>query len=125
MKILLAEDDENILSIASLALERVGGHAVMTARDGFETLAAAETARPDLVLLDVMMPKLNGFDTCARLKADPRTRDIPVIFLSARAQAHEIQRGMSIGALGYILKPFDPMTLPRQIEEILKTHAAA
>ena len=88
-------------------------------------LAAIERARPDLVLLDVMMPILDGFETCARLKADDRTRDIPVIFLTAKAQVHEQRHGMSAGALGYILKPFDPMTLSKQIEEVLATHAKA
>ncbi len=125
MKILLVEDDSNILAIAELALSKVGKHEVVTAQDGVQTLAMVAKSKPDLILLDVMMPVMNGFDACLKLKANPETASIPVIFLTARAQAHEVQHGMSIGAIGYILKPFDPMTLHLKIEEILKNHAAA
>ncbi len=125
MKILLAEDDTNILTIAVLSLTRVGGHQVITAKDGKEALEMIKKEKPDLILLDVMMPVMNGFDACKQLKSNAATKDIPIIFLTARAQAHEVQFGISIGAMGYILKPFDPMTLPSQIEEVLRTHAAA
>lgn len=125
MRILLAEDDSNILAIAKLALERVGGHQVTVACNGVETLERAESEKPELILLDVMMPEMNGFEACAKLKENAATAHIPVIFLTARAQAHEVQHGMSIGAIGYILKPFDPMTLHKQIEEVLSHHVAA
>lgn len=125
MKILLAEDDPSIQAIAKIALSRVGGHEVTTVKNGVEVLAEVERSRPDLILLDVMMPILDGFETCARLKASEATHDIPVIFLTAKAQVHEQQHGMSVGALGYILKPFDPMTLHCQIAEVLKNHAKA
>lgn len=125
MKILLAEDDPSIQAIAILALTRVGGHSVTTVKNGLEVLATVEKQVPDLILLDVMMPILDGFETCARLKATESTRDIPVIFLTAKAQMHEQHHGMNAGALGYILKPFDPMTLSQQIEEVIKTHAKA
>ena len=125
MKILLAEDDQSIQAIAVLALTRVGGHFVTTVKDGLETLASVEKEKPDLILLDVMMPNLDGFQTCIKLKANEKTKDIPVIFLTAKAQMHEVQHGMNLGAIGYILKPFDPMTLSKQIEEVLKNYAAA
>ncbi len=119
MKILLAEDDPSIQSIGQMALARVGKHDVVLAKDGTEVLELVEKSKPDLILLDVMMPKLNGFETCSRLKSNPATKDIPILFLTAKAQTHEIQHGMNLGAIGYILKPFDPMTLHKQIEEIL------
>ncbi len=125
MRILLAEDDINIQMIAKLSLEKVGTHQVLCANNGEETLALLTHVKPDLILLDVMMPKLNGFETCKRLKENPKTKDIPIIFLTARAQAHEVQHGMSIGAIGYVLKPFDPMKLHLEIEGILKSHEAA
>ena len=125
MKILLAEDDQSIQAIAVLALTRVGGHFVTTVKDGLETLASAEKDRPDLILLDVMMPNLDGFETCTRLKGMEQARDTPIIFLTAKAQMHEVQHGMNLGAIGYILKPFDPMTLHKQIEEVIKTHGKA
>ena len=125
MKILLAEDDQSIQAIAVLALTRVGGHFVTTVKDGLETLASVEKEKPDLILLDVIMPNLDGFQTCIKLKATEKTKDIPVIFLTAKAQMHEVQHGMNLGAIGYILKPFDPMTLSKQIEEVLKNYAAA
>lgn len=125
MKILLAEDDPSIQAIAVLALKRVGGHEVRTVENGLEVLSAVEAEKPDLVLLDVMMPILDGFKTCSKLKESDATRDIPVIFLTARAQIYELQHGMNLGAIGYILKPFDPMTLHLQIEEVLRNHAQA
>lgn len=119
MKILLAEDDASVRAIVTLALSRVGGHNVVHAANGLELLEIVQKENPALILLDVMMPGLNGFETCERLKQDPNTQSIPVIFLSARAQVHEIEKGMSLGAIGYILKPFDAMTLHTQISEVL------
>lgn len=130
MKILLAEDDVSIQAIAVMALQRIGGHTVSTFDDGIALLdeltsEKLATSKPDLILLDVMMPRLDGFETCKRLKANEATKNIPVIFLTAKAQMHEMHQGMSVGALGYILKPFDPMTLHKQIDEVLSNHAAA
>lgn len=119
MKILLAEDDSSIQAIARLALTRVGHHDVVCASDGIEVLKTVKVNKFDLILLDVMMPRLDGFETCVRLKADDTSRDTPIIFLTAKAQMAEIQHGMSLGAIGYILKPFDPMTLSAQVQEIL------
>ena len=125
MKILLAEDDSSISAIAELALSKVGGHEVVTVKDGQELIDCVHRVKPDLILLDVMMPRMDGFETCARLKADEATKSIPVLFLTAKAQTHEQQHGMTLGAMGYILKPFDPMTLHTQIDEVLHANAKA
>jgi DNA-binding response OmpR family regulator len=119
MIILLAEDDQDIAKIASLALKEIGGHEIITCNNGEECLKTLENVKPDLVLLDVMMPKLNGFEVCKKIKQS-KHKNIPIIFLSAKSQSNEIQNGMNLGAIGYILKPFDPLTLSQQIEEILK-----
>lgn len=86
MKILLAEDDSSIQAIAQLALTRVGHHDVVCASDGIEVLKTVKVNKFDLILLDVMMPRLDGFETCVRLKADDTSRDTPIIFLTAKAQ---------------------------------------
>src|SRR5581483_12174471 len=100
MKIFLAEDDLSVQAIATMALSRVGKHDVTVARDGLEILELLKTQKPDLILLDVMMPRLNGFETCIKIKENPETKAIPVIFLTAKAQSHEVQHGMSLGAIG-------------------------
>ena len=87
--------------------------------DGEECLTVARREQPDVILLDYIMPKLDGFRTCQQLKADPVTRHIPVIFLSASVQEHERERGLALGAIGYLLKPFDPLQLPQQILDLL------
>jgi putative two-component system response regulator len=79
----------------------------------------AKTNRPGLILLDIMLPEMSGFDICKALKADPETKSIPIIFLTARSMPSEIQEAMKLGALGYLAKPFDPMTLVGQINQIL------
>ncbi|MGE4234408.1 MAG: response regulator [Bacteriovoracia bacterium] len=116
MKILLAEDDPSIQAIAKLALSKTGGHTVSVVKDGREVLEFVSKDKPDLILLDVMMPILDGFQTCIQLKQNDTTKQIPIIFLTAKAQSHEVQHGMNLGAIGYILKPFDPMTLDNEIK---------
>lgn len=119
MKILLAEDEEDIQRVASLALKRGADCQVILAGDGEECLEMARRERPDVILLDVMMPKLDGFAVCQALKADPEIRDIPVIFLTASAQESQTRRGLAIGAIGYLHKPFDPLQLAQQVKDIL------
>ena len=118
MKVLLAEDEPDIQFITRLALEDAGCTVVAVA-DGQAALDSAQQDCFDVVLLDVMMPRVDGFTACARLKADPRTRGIPVIFLTAKSQEIEVQHGLAIGALGYIVKPFDVFSLAQKISEIL------
>lgn len=117
--ILLVEDDPDIAKMVQLSLRYQGGNRVSVATNGRDGLAVAERERPDVILLDVSMPEMDGYEVCRRLKADPVTASIPVVFLSARAQQMEIERGRSMGAAGYLVKPFDPMTLPHQLEAII------
>lgn len=119
MRVLLAEDDPDIQLVARLSL-RKDGFQVTTVTNGAEALARVAGERPDLIMLDWMMPEMDGLETCARLKADPETRDIPVIFLSAKSQESEIQKGLRLGAAGYITKPFDALTLGSQVRAILE-----
>jgi two-component system alkaline phosphatase synthesis response regulator PhoP len=121
LRILLIEDDMDIQKMVSLTLSYMGGHQVSTASNGREGLAKAIAERPDVILLDVMMPEMDGYETIQRLKAQAETCDIPVIFLSAKAQQSEIQKGKDLGAIGYLVKPFDPMLLSSQIETLLSS----
>ena len=108
--ILVADDDPVILSLLEVNFE-MEGYTVITAADGAEALARAQDSRPDLVILDVMMPKLTGHEVAEAMKADRATSDIPIIFVSAKAQGNDIARGMDLGAADYVTKPFDPIEL--------------
>jgi len=119
-KVLLAEDEEDIRKVAQISLQFRGGWEVVLATNGEECLAKAASDRPDLILLDCMMPKLDGYETCRRLKQDPSLRHIPVIFLTAKAQEVEVKKGLSLGAVGYLIKPFNPMSLAAEISQILE-----
>ena len=118
LKALLAEDDPDIQLVARMSLRRAGFD-VTVAANGVEALGRITESRPDVVLLDWMMPELDGLETCRRLKEDPQTRGIPVVFLTARSQEAEIQAGLALGAAGYIVKPFDAMTLGARVRELL------
>ena len=118
MKILLAEDERDIQFVTRVALEDEG-HQVVTADDGQAALELAPTQPFDVILLDIMMPRLDGMVVCRRLKDDPRTAMVPVIFLTARSQQFEVQAGLNLGALGYIIKPFDTFTLSSEIAALL------
>jgi two-component system, OmpR family, alkaline phosphatase synthesis response regulator PhoP len=118
IKLLLAEDEPDVQLIAKLSL-RKGGFQVTTVNNGAEVLEQVAVERPDVILLDWMMPDMDGFETCTRLKASPDTREIPVIFLTAKVQESEIARALSLGAIGCIGKPFDALTLGRQVRTIL------
>ncbi|MCB0384430.1 MAG: response regulator [Bdellovibrionales bacterium] len=123
MKILLAEDDPNISLIAKLALEQIGGHQVHVATNGRMALEMALSYDFDLILLDEMMPEMNGLTACRNYYAQA-TNPSPVIFLSAKSQESDIKE-FTETALGYIPKPFDPATLNQSISRILsKAHRA-
>jgi DNA-binding response OmpR family regulator len=119
LRVVLAEDEPDIQLIARLALKRAQFD-VTLADNGAEALARVAEVLPDAVLLDWMMPGIDGFEVCRRLKADPATSHIPVIFLSAKSQESEIARGLALGAVGYITKPFDAMTLGHRVRTLLK-----
>jgi len=118
MKVLLAEDEPDVQLIARLALKRAGLQ-VVTVGNGLEVLDRVGPEQPDVILLDWMMPDMDGFETCMRLKADPATKDIPVIFLTAKVQESEVAKALALGAIGCIGKPFDALTLGAQVLAIL------
>ena len=117
-RILYVEDEASIRTIAVTVLEAVGGFTVTACSSGKEALAAAPEANADLILLDVMMPEMDGPATLAALRAIAQTAQTPVIFMTAKVQANEIQQYKSLGAIDVIAKPFDPMALSAQIGEI-------
>ena len=116
--VLVADDDEDILQLVSFRLERAG-YTVVTAPDGPEALAAARQHLPDLAVLDVMMPGLNGYEVTRQLRADPATAAIPVILLTARVQEADVSRGFEAGADDYLRKPFSPQELRSRVQAIL------
>jgi len=120
MKILIIDDEDDIRAISRLALGRVGGMDVVDAASGKNGIEKAITEAPDAILLDVMMPDLDGPETFGALKGDPRTAHIPVIFLTAKAMASEVERLRSLGAKGVLTKPFDPMSLAANVRAILE-----
>lgn len=122
MHILLAEDDTNISKIACLALEKIGGHSVDLATDGEQALTKALSGTYDVILLDEMMPKLNGLKVCERYLEQVQN-PIPVIFLSAKSQESDVQDFLKQG-IGHIAKPFNPMTLSQSILDLIKANAA-
>lgn len=117
-RVLLADDEPDIQLIARLALKRAGFE-VTAVTNGAQVLAKVAEVKPEAILLDWMMPEMDGFETCARLKANPDTKDIPVIFVTAKAQESEIDRGLKLGAVGYITKPFDAPSLGSQVRAFL------
>ncbi len=118
-KILLAEDEKQIGDMVAFKLTN-SGHQVLRARDGEEALALATAERPELILLDVMMPVLNGFEVLRRLKADPALSPIPVIMLTAKGRERDVLAGLSAGAVDYIVKPFSLKELAARIETALR-----
>lgn len=118
MKILIVDDDKSIATIAALSLRRAG-HEVISASGGAEALALAQSTAPDLILLDALMPDMDGHETCRKLKSDGRAKAIPVIFLSANSEPEDIEKGRSLGAIGHIKKPFNPLILNEAVQEIL------
>jgi CheY-like chemotaxis protein len=117
-RILYVEDDSDIRTVTAMALEAVGGFTVIACDSGKEALAMAPDANADLILLDVMMPGMDGLATLSALRGLPQTADTPVIFMTAKVQASEIQHYLRLGATGVISKPYDPMMLSTQIGEI-------
>jgi len=119
-KIMIVDDDEDIRVVTELAVRRIGNWDVVSAASGEEALILARSDRPDVILLDVMMPRLDGPATMDKLREDPDTAGIPVIFLTAKVQQHEIEGYLARGARGVISKPFDATSLPDEIRSILR-----
>ena len=119
MRLLVIDDEEDIRDVATLTLELKEGWEVAAAGSGAEGIALARGARPDAILLDVMMPDLDGPSTLRLLRDLPETKSIPVIFLTAKVQAADRRRYLKLGVNGVIAKPFDPLTLGRTVRECL------
>lgn len=119
MKIAVVEDDRSIQMVLEMVFSRIAKCQVVVASNGIEGLATVQKEKPDVVLLDLMMPGLDGFGVCERLKADAATRLIPIIFLTAQPQPAAVARAMALGAAGYLVKPFDPIKIIDQINEAL------
>jgi DNA-binding response OmpR family regulator len=116
--VLAADDDEDILELVTFRLER-SGYAVIQARDGQKALELAVSEQPDLAVIDVMMPKLNGFELTRRLRFERGTSRMPIILLTARAQDGDVSQGFEAGADDYLRKPFSPQELQSRVQAIL------
>lgn len=116
-KVLAVDDDPVIQRLLQVNLE-MEGHEVQVASDGEQALERARVFQPDVVLLDVMMPKKDGWQVCAAMKADPALEHIPVVFLSARAQDADVQKGAELGVAEYVTKPFDPIDLVELVNKL-------
>ncbi len=121
-RILAVDDEPHILKLVSFSLT-ANGFEVIEATDGLTAIELAKTEQPDLILLDVMMPALDGYEACRRLKADPLTATIPVVMLSAKSQAAEKDAGIHCGATDYICKPFTPKNLVTEVRKVLEATA--
>jgi two-component system OmpR family response regulator len=119
VKVLIIDDDADIRTIAGLSLSRLGGMTVIEASSGAEGLRKAEEERPDVILLDMMMPTMDGSETLAALRAQPATATTPVIFLTAKAVLVEVERMRDLGAAGVLIKPFDPRTLAGDVRALV------
>lgn len=124
-RILLVEDEIDIQMVATMALEDIGGFEVEVCDSGLQALDRAPIFEPQLVLLDVMMPELDGLSTFEKMKKIPEIREIPVIFMTARAQQREMEEYRASGAIDVIVKPFDAMTLSDTVRDIWRRHCTA
>jgi DNA-binding response OmpR family regulator len=119
-RILVVDDEPHIVKLIEFSLTK-NGFECLTAGDGVQALELAGAEQPDLILLDVMMPIMTGFETAQKLKADPATKDIPIVFLSAKSQTYEIEEGLECGASDYICKPFTPKDLVEKVSSALES----
>lgn len=119
VKVLAVDDDPTILRLLQVNLE-MDGHEVHTADNGADALERVREVEPEVLLLDVMMPELDGWQVCERLRADAANDDLPIVFLSARAQETDLSRGNAAGADAYITKPFDPLALVELVERLAR-----
>jgi len=118
MKVLVADDEKDIRRLISFTLQRAG-YEVLEASDGKEALEKAILMLPDIVLLDVMMPILDGYEVCRKLRMVSALSKVPILILSAKGQDHDIGEGLGAGATGYLVKPFTPRELSAKVKELL------
>jgi DNA-binding response OmpR family regulator len=121
-KILIAEDEKDIRDLITLTLS-FSGHEVVAVVNGEEAYHKAKEILPDLVLMDVRMPRMTGYEACKAMKKESKTKDIPVVFLSAKGQEAEVQTGLEVGAVDYILKPFSLDQLTERVRLLLQQYA--
>jgi two-component system, OmpR family, alkaline phosphatase synthesis response regulator PhoP len=117
--VLIIDDEDSVREVAQMSLELMAGWTVLTASSGSQGIARARTDKPEAILLDVMMPDMDGPTTYRLLQVDATTRDIPVILLTAKAQASDREEFNRLGVTGLITKPFDPVQLPEQVAALL------
>lgn len=118
-KILIAEDEQDIRTLITFTLQ-FAGHEVVAFKDGQEALEAVSIEKPDLILMDVRMPRMDGYEACRQMKTKPEVKDVPVVFLSAKGQEAEINTGYEAGATEYLLKPFAPDELTQRVNGLLQ-----
>jgi CheY-like chemotaxis protein len=118
-RILVCDDDPVILRLLQVNLE-LEGYEVLLAHHGEKAIEIAVDEHPDLVILDIMMPRMDGYQTCQMIKSQDETRDIPVVFLSAKAQQSDIEKGKSFGVDDYLTKPFDPSDLIAVVDRLVR-----
>jgi two-component system alkaline phosphatase synthesis response regulator PhoP len=126
-KILIAEDERDIRDLITFTLQFAGHEVIATSngQEAYETTLEMAENPPDLILMDVRMPRMTGYEACQRIKAEESISQIPVVFLSAKGQESEVQTGLRVGAVEYILKPFAPDQLATRVQEILATYGTA
>ena len=124
-KIMMVDDDDGIRRIAQLTLTKLGKFEIVLARSGKEALALVQEHNPDLILLDVMMPEMDGPAVLKELRSNEKTATIPVVFMTAKIQRHEVQAYSQMGASGVISKPFEPSELPGQLRELYRLAVTA
>ncbi|HKU19533.1 MAG TPA: response regulator [Terriglobales bacterium] len=122
--VLIIDDEADIREIATASLQLVGGFTVLTARSGQDGISLARQQKPDAIILDLMMPEMDGCEVLLQLKNDPNSRDIPVVLLTAKVQGMKKEMAQAAGAAGVLMKPFDPMLLPAQLNAMLGWAAA-
>jgi DNA-binding response OmpR family regulator len=118
-KVLVVDDEEYIQHILNFSFG-AEGYEVVTAADGEEALTKARDEKPDIIVLDIMMPKMDGYEACRKLKSDPKTKDIPVILLTAKGRDVDRKLGSEAGADDYVVKPFSPGRLIERVEGMMK-----
>ena len=118
-KVLVVDDEKFVRELIKIKLGRCG-LTVIEATNGVEAIETARSLKPDIILMDVMMPKMNGFEACEKLKSDPETARIPIVMLTARGEQANLEKGLALGATDYMSKPFSPQKLAELVIEILQ-----
>lgn len=118
-KILVVDDEPDVLFMTSFSLRSLGGYEVLEAHNGADALTVALREQPDLIVMDIKMPRMTGYEACRRMRAEPRLKTTPIILLSAKGQTSEIEEGWQAGASEYLLKPYAPSTLLDCVRDLL------